>query len=95
MTLTYIFHAGDLNNWYARFLSDVKPGETIYSEEFFAERSGKAERDEEIDPIALRVGKPKLSELDAAYSIAFPHSTPLNINKKKRNLRGWDWSRQH
>ena len=52
MTLTYIFHAGDLNNWYARFLSDVKPGETIYSEEFFAERSGKAERDEEIDPIA-------------------------------------------
>ena len=46
------FHAGDLNNWYARFLSDVKPGETIYSEEFFAELSGKAERDEEIDPIA-------------------------------------------
>ena len=46
------FHAGDLNNWYARFLSDVNPGETIYSEEFFAERSGKAERDEEIAPIA-------------------------------------------
>ena len=45
--------------------------------------------------ITLRVGKPKLSDLDAAYSIAFPHSTPLNINKKKRNLRGWDWSRQH
>ena len=37
-----IFHAGDLNNWYARFLQDVKPGETIYSEEF----------EEEIDPIA-------------------------------------------
>ncbi|UKK49996.1 MBL fold metallo-hydrolase [Prevotella sp. E13-17] len=37
-----IFHAGDLNNWYARFLQDAKPGETIYSEEF----------DEEIDPIA-------------------------------------------
>ena len=37
-----IFHAGDLNNWYARFLPDVRPGETIYSEEF----------DEEIDPIA-------------------------------------------
>ena len=37
-----IFHAGDLNNWYARFLQDVKPGETIYSEEF----------DEEIEPIA-------------------------------------------
>lgn len=36
------FHAGNLNNWYARFLQDVKPGETIYSEEF----------DEEIDPIA-------------------------------------------
>ena len=37
-----IFHAGDLNNWYARFLSEAVPGETIYSEEF----------DEDIDPIA-------------------------------------------
>ncbi|MBQ9678222.1 MAG: MBL fold metallo-hydrolase [Prevotella sp.] len=47
-----IFHAGDLNNWYARFLpckrskndylSEAVPGQTIYSEEF----------DEEIDPIA-------------------------------------------
>ena len=37
-----IFHAGGLNNWYARFLQDVKPGETIYSEEF----------GEEIEPIA-------------------------------------------
>ena len=36
------FHAGDLNNWYARFLPEAVPGETIYSEEF----------DEEIDPIA-------------------------------------------
>ena len=37
-----IFHAGDLNNWYARFLSDAVPGQTIYSEEF----------EEDIDPIA-------------------------------------------
>ena len=37
-----IFHAGDLNNWYARFLPEAMPGETIYSEEF----------DEEINPIA-------------------------------------------
>ena len=29
-----------------------------------------------------------LKALDAAYSIAFPHSTPLNINKKKRVARG-------
>ena len=35
--------------------------------------------------ITIKVGKPKLSVLDAAYSIAFPHSTPLNINKKKKN----------
>ena len=25
-----------------------------------------------------------LKALDAAYSIAFPHSTPLNVNKKRR-----------
>ena len=37
-----IFHAGDLNNWYARFLPDAVPGQTIYSEEF----------QEYIDPIA-------------------------------------------
>jgi len=28
--------------------------------------------------------KVNLKALDAAYSIAFPHSTPLNVNKKKR-----------
>lgn len=37
-----IFHAGDLSNWYARFLPDAVPGQTIYSEEF----------EEHIDPIA-------------------------------------------
>ena len=37
-----IFHAGDLNNWYARFLPDAVPRQTIYSEEF----------EEDIDPIA-------------------------------------------
>lgn len=37
-----IFHAGDLGNWYARFLPEAVPGQTIYSEEF----------DEYIDPIA-------------------------------------------
>ena len=26
-----------------------------------------------------------LKALDSAYSVAFPHSTPLNVNKKKKN----------
>ena len=60
-----IFHAGDLNNWYARFLQDVKPGETIYSEELTEQReplsslerlsrdgSRQSQFDEEIEPIA-------------------------------------------
>jgi len=29
-----IFHAGDLNNWYARFLAEDNPPETVFSEEF-------------------------------------------------------------
>lgn len=29
-----IFHAGDLNNWYARFLTDDYQGGTVFSEEF-------------------------------------------------------------
>lgn len=53
-----IFHSGDLNNWYARFLSEAKPGETIYSEEF----------DEDIDPIAHE--KQYLGELKDIRKIA-------------------------
>ena len=38
--------------------------------------------------VAVKLGigmrKVKLDELDRAYSAAFPHSTPLNVNKKKR-----------
>lgn len=38
--------------------------------------------------VAIRLGigmrKVNLHELDAAYSIAFPDSTPINVNKKKR-----------
>ena len=40
--------------------------------------------------VAVRTGisyyKIDLKALDSAYSIAFPHSTPLNINKKKRKV---------
>ena len=34
--------------------------------------------------LGLSARKVHLHELDAAYSIAFPNSTPLNVNKKKR-----------
>ena len=38
--------------------------------------------------VEVRLGlgprKVNLKALDAAYSIAFPNSTPLNVNKKKR-----------
>ena len=41
--------------------------------------------------VAVRTGisyyKIDLKALDSAYSIAFPHSTPLNINKKKRTIK--------
>ncbi len=37
-----VFHAGDLNNWYARFLPDVEPGELVHS----------MEMGEDIDPVA-------------------------------------------
>ncbi len=33
----HIFHAGDLNNWYARFLADGNAPESIFSEEFGVE----------------------------------------------------------
>ena len=34
--------------------------------------------------LAIGMRKVKLFNLDMAYSIAFPHSTPININKKGR-----------
>ena len=37
-----IFHAGDLNNWYAKFLPDAVPGQQMYS----------LEMEEVFDPIA-------------------------------------------
>ena len=53
-----IFHAGDLNNWYARFLPDAIPGQTIYSAEF----------EEHIDPIAHE--KQYLGELKDISKVA-------------------------
>ena len=53
-----IFHAGDLCNWYARFLPDAVPGQTIYSEEF----------EEYIDPIAHE--KQYLGELKDICKVA-------------------------
>ena len=35
----------------------------------------------------IGVRKVNLKVLDKAYSIAFPNSTPINVNKKKRNKR--------
>ena len=44
--------------------------------------------------VAVRTGisfwKINLKVLDAAYSEAFPHSTPINVNKKKR--KKWNQS---
>ena len=39
-----------------------------------------------IVAVKLDIGmrKVKLRALDTAYSIAFPHSTPINVNKKKK-----------
>ena len=40
--------------------------------------------------VAVKLGigmrKVKLKELDAAYSIAFPKSTSINVNKKKKKI---------
>jgi hypothetical protein len=40
-----------------------------------------------IVAVGLGIGlrKVRLHDLDAAYSIAFPQSTPINVNKKKRH----------
>ena len=53
-----IFHAGDLNNWYARFLPEAVPGQTVYSGEF----------EEDIDPIAHE--KQYLGELKDICKVA-------------------------
>ena len=37
-----------------------------------------------IVSLGLKTRDVKLHELDAAYSEAFPHSTPINVNKKRK-----------
>ena len=53
-----IFHAGDLNNWYAKFLPDAVPGQEMYS----------FEMEEVFDPIAHE--KQYLGELKDIRKIA-------------------------
>ena len=53
-----IFHAGDLNNWYAKFLPDAVPGQKMYS----------FEMEEVFDPIAHE--KQYLGELKDIRKIA-------------------------
>ena len=53
-----IFHAGDLNNWYAKFLPDAVPGQKMYS----------FEMEEVFDPIAHE--KQYLGELKDIYKVA-------------------------
>ena len=36
--------------------------------------------------LGIGLRKVLLHDLDAAYSVAFPDSTPLNVNKKKRKM---------
>ena len=76
-----IFHAGDLNNWYARFLPDAVPGQTIYIEELTEQRvpssslerpsrdgSRQSQFEEDIDPIAHE--KQYLGELKDIRKVA-------------------------
>ena len=53
-----IFHAGDLNNWYAKFLPDAVPGQQIYS----------IEMEEVVEPIAHE--KQYLGELKDVRKVA-------------------------
>jgi hypothetical protein len=38
--------------------------------------------------LGIGIRKVSLHALDRAYSIAFPNSTPINVNKKKTPSRG-------
>ena len=42
--------------------------------------------------LGISLRKVDLKALDAAYSEAFPNSTPINVNKKKRQQNGTDYS---
>lgn len=39
-----------------------------------------------VESLGIRKADVDLEALDSAYSIAFPESTPLNINKKRRKI---------
>lgn len=68
-----IFHAGDLCNWYARFLADGAPEGEIYSEEF----------QEYINPVAEE--KRFLGELKDIHKVVTQRGqNPTNLNSAER-----------
>ncbi len=67
-----IFHAGDLNNWYAKFLPDAVPGQKMYS----------FEMEEVFDPIAHE--KQYLGELKDIRKAVIKRETSELVQMSKR-----------
>ena len=67
-----IFHAGDLNNWYAKFLPDAVPGQKMYS----------FEMEEVFDPIAHE--KQYLGELKDIRKVVIERDTSELVQMSER-----------
>ena len=84
------FEATDDWIWEVCRTASLHDDEPVYGNDILPRPSTYPRRHREllraIVAVKLGIGPRKVSlpELDRAYSIAFPKSTPININKKKR-----------
>ena len=90
LKLWFGFEANDNFIWEVCRTASLHDDEPVYGNDILPLPSLYPRRHRELlrAIVAVRLGigprKVSLSALDKAYSIAFPKSTPLNVNKKKR-----------
>ena len=77
--------ANDDYIWEICNLSDLAGWDELPLPSLFPRKHRELLRAIVAQALGISYYKVDLKALDAAYSIAFPNSTPINVNKKKRN----------
>lgn len=83
-----LWFGGEANDdyiWEICNLSDLAGWDELPLPSLFPRKHRELLRAIVAQTLGISLHKVCLKDLDAAYSVAFPNSTPINVNKKKRN----------
>ena len=82
-----LWFGGEANDdyiWEICNLSDLAGWDELPLPSLFPRKHRELLRAIVAQTLGISLHKVCLKDLDAAYSVAFPNSTPINVNKKKR-----------